>query len=130
MYQYEALETTACSVLHAISHVFANDPQIIDFLFSTDRSELNWPRDKTVRRADRLDGIDREQAILARVTVDLWDAMRYTRLSTLTSLSAERLEGVCRALLFLNATRGCACRLCSRRRDLSTDRGAAKSKKD
>lgn len=121
----EPLETTACSRLHAISHIFADDPHLLNFLFTGDRSELNWPRETAVRMADRMAGFDTQHAILIRVALDLWSDTRYTRLSTLYSLSDNRLDSVVRALLFLNTTRGCGCPLCRRRPTPSTDRDAA-----
>ena len=130
MYSSEPRETTACSRLHAISHIFADDPEMLDFCFTPDRYGLNEAREKTVRRADTMDGIDFEKAILVRVAMDLWADTKYTRLSTLYSLSNHRLDSVVRALMFLNTTGGCGCPRCRRRPSPSTEPRATTSSND
>ena len=123
---FEPGKIITCWRSHAISHIFADDPQFINFVFSEDRSELHNSPSKLVRQVEYLDGIDRQQALLVRVALDIWGGTKFTRLSALyAELSDFRLDNVIRALVLLHQTAGCNCPMCKRRPNLSTRNSSA-----
>jgi hypothetical protein len=127
MIPQEPRETITCRRVHAISHLFIDDPGYMNYVFNVDRSELSASPEKMARQADRLSGIDHQQALLVRVALDIWAGTKFTRISSLfAELHVSRLEKVVAALLFLNVVGGCACPRCKRRPTLSTTEEAAR----
>jgi hypothetical protein len=108
-------EKTTCNRHHAVSLLFANDPQLLHFFFSTDRLALRWGDDHATSKMAE-DELDTGESLLVHLALDFWvekghgrihDAYRY--------LSANRFQGLMLAMELLFAAGGCDCQNCRQR---------------
>lgn len=103
-----------CNRKHAISLVFSNDPDLLDFFFTEDRESMRW--DSAYEAAFTSSMMKKERAILVRAALDIWNSTGFFRLSEATqSLGPERSEALMLALELLFHSRGCHCLSCSQR---------------
>jgi uncharacterized protein YgfB (UPF0149 family) len=77
--------------MHAISLLLSNDPWLIDFLLSQDRSTLN---DSTEALAQLSKGFSRGQQVLVQVALDIWSGEGSALIAdVLWCLDSVRFEG-------------------------------------
>jgi hypothetical protein len=111
----QARETPNCHRHHAVSLLFANDPQLLHFFFTPDRLALRFGDHRATRRlAD--DELDVQESILVHLALDLWLEKGHGLVhQTYRYLSPQRLQGLTMALELLAAAGGCRCQNCSQR---------------
>jgi hypothetical protein len=103
-----------CQRQHAISLIFSNDPDLLDIFYSWDRTDFGWETSAEIARSSGK--LQREQAILVRAALDVWNSTGYFRLSeAFESLGSVRSECLMLALDALFQSRGCHCLHCSHR---------------
>jgi hypothetical protein len=106
--------SAVCNRHHAISLLLANDPDLLDFLFTSDRSQLCWetPHDAAFSASM----MQREQSLLVRIALDIWNETGFSRLPEVyQELSEHRFEGFLLAMEALGSSRGCHCLSCIHR---------------
>lgn len=116
MFPRQDLEIVICNRLHAISHLFAGSPCLLDFFFDEDRRGLRWgSASATLRTADAhiLDGGD---LALVRVALSIWLDSHHARISDLyRGFGHGRFDDCLRAVECLAASQGCDCQTCRER---------------
>lgn len=106
--------SSLCNRKHAISLLFSNDPDLLDFLFTSDRSRLDW--DSPYEAAFAASMMQRERFILVKIALDIWSCTGYSRLPEIyQQLGSERFEAFVLATEQLWGLRGCHCLGCSQR---------------
>ena len=111
----QAGEITPCNRHHAISLLFANDPQLFHFFFTEDRLTLRWDdAHATARLADSELGI--EESILVHLALDFWLERGEVRLhETYRHLGPDRFLSLIMALELMHTSGGCGCSNCRQR---------------
>jgi hypothetical protein len=108
-------EKDVCNRHHAISLLFANDPELLNFFFTPDRQQLRWV-DSTLTARHARYWLDVEQEILVRFALCLWLESDHGRLrEAIHGLCTVRFECLLRAMELLHAARGCDCQNCRQR---------------
>ena len=104
-----------CNRHHAISILLANDPDLLNFLFSWCRRELAFgTAARTLRVAGRY--FDRHQILLVRIALAIWEEKgRVSFVDAYKGLNDSRFETFLRALERLYGTEGCQCADCIQR---------------
>lgn len=102
-----------CNRHHAISLLFANDPDLLDFLFVSDRSQLYWA--SSHEAAFTASMMRRERSLLVRVGLDIWNGTGFSRVPEILDLNEHRFEAFVLAMEALWSTRGCHCLNCIQR---------------
>lgn len=106
--------STICQRKHAISLLFSNDPDLLDFFFTQDHQHFGW---ESASEAAIVSGMmKKERAILFRAALDVWNSTGFFRLSeAFESLGPDRSECLMLGLETLFQSRGCHCLPCSHR---------------
>lgn len=115
MEELQVPESTPCNRHHAISLLFANDPDLLHFFFMPCRRQLGF---KSARKmlycADRYLGD--QQVLLVRLGLAIWqDKGRISFLDAYRGLYSYHFEAFLRALELLYSTGGCVCPTCQQR---------------
>ena len=106
--------SSICNRKHAISLLLSNDPDLLDFLFTPDRSRLDW--DNPHEAAFTASMMQRERFILVKIALDIWNCTGYSRLPEIYQhLGSERFEAFSLAMEQLWGLKGCHCLGCSQR---------------
>lgn len=112
-----------CQRKHAISLLFSNDPDLLEFFFMGDRFSARWRNSFDVAAYSSM--LKRERAILVRAAVDIWESSGFVRLfEVFEGLSPDRSECLMLALDVLVNNRGCQCINCSLRLNYVFERGS------
>ena len=93
---HNPVKTPYCQKWHAISLLLANDPRLLDFIFTEDRLELQAsPQELLAASACFSSG----QKVLIQVALDFWSGLGGASLENIVSiLDLERFEGFLLAL--------------------------------
>jgi hypothetical protein len=106
--------SNVCNRKHAISLLFSNDSDLLEFFFTEDRESMAW--DSPYEAAFVSGMMSRERAILIRVALDIWNSTEFSRLPEICQiLGKERFEAFTMAMELLWGMRGCHCLGCTQR---------------
>ena len=108
-------EIIPCNRHHAISLLFANDPDLLNFFFTPNRQQLTWgSARRTMRWA--VNCLDSQQATLVRIALGIWlERGRCSFVEAYRGLGVSGFETFLRALELLSSTGGCSCPSCGQR---------------
>lgn len=116
VFQQQGTNFPICNRLHAISHVFANSPRLLDFFFTPDRTELAWETAAETLRAAVLHLPDDDDVTLVRIALGIWLDSFHAKISDLyLGFSHQRSDDCARAIAVLAAVNGCICQSCRQR---------------
>ncbi len=91
-------ETVPCKRWHAISILFANDPSLLNFLFTPSRDELSSSPEDLLCWSGALSS---GQQILIKIALDIWSGAAQASLEEiLATLDSYRFENFLLALEF------------------------------
>lgn len=115
MDEFQVSEISGCNRHHAISILFANDPQLLDFFFSSCRQRLSFrTAARTLRIARRY--LDRQQVLLVQIALAIWEEKgRISFVNAYKGLNDQSFETFLQALSLLHRAEGCQCPDCFQR---------------
>ena len=111
----QAIENTVCNRHHAISLLFANDPELLDFFFTRDRKALRFITPKMTLRYARKQ-LKHPKILPIHIALDLWLNTRRTSMAAiLRDLTRPQFEGFVMGFELLYDRGGCNCQNCKQR---------------
>jgi len=109
-------ENSRCNRVNLIGYLFGADPNLMQFFFTQDQTQLNFrDRSTTLRMAAR--HIDIGQYTLVRLALDIWlgGIPRTKAMEIPAFLSTCQIENLTIVFAVIAANKGCSCQTCTQR---------------